>query len=353
MRETENSKNFVYVNQNKATKDNKRDKKKTKRPNFLKDLMKEKKKNSLKMKDTASVDYVTSEMELFEDDGLYRSTNSLKIAIDTVDDETNVKFVPKRALSNSNLLNTNDENVTISHARSENTIPLLLKKKNRLISTDSGFGSYGPYDLYNSESVGNCSNISSAPKYTSIQSRSIANKITDKERNDSSENLNAEHAEHDDKVLPLLSETTAGATAAAAAAAPDAESTPKAKEWQKKRNTTLNSIDDSFELDPKLINRDDGFHEVQCYINEDGSPVVHEKRRRTHRKKSTLKEELRARSLGASFDNNFVRKDTNKTPTCVSFSRLFKKLRETFCKCPHMFVNFSSVSHFFGNINIC
>lgn len=302
------------------------------------------------MKDTASVDYVTSKMELFEDDGLCRSTNSLKIAIDTVDDETNVKFVPKRASSNSNLLNTNDKNLTtISHARSEDTIPLLLRKKNRLISTDSGFGSYGPYDLFNSESVGNCSNISSAPKYTSIHPRSVASKISDQKRQDSSDNLNAEHAEHDehdDKVLPLLSETTAGT-----AAAPDAESTPKSKQWrenaQKKRNTTLNSIDDNFELDPKLINRDDGFHEVQCYINEDGSPVVHEKRRRTHRKKSTLKEELRARSLGASFDNNSLQKDTNKTPTCVSFSRLFKKLRETFCKCPHMFVIFSSSSSSF------
>lgn len=293
------------------------------------------------MKDIASVDYVTREMEVFDDDGLCRSTNSLKIAINAADDDdgTNVKFIEKRASSNSNLLKTLGKNqASITHARSENTIPMLLKKKNRLISTDSGFGSYGPYDLSNSESVGNCSSISSAPKCTSNHSRMPMANVTyaDQTCFDSSDNLNEEHPEQDDKVLPLLSETTT----AEAGAAPDAESTPKAKEWretaQKKRNTTLTSIDDNnFELDPKLINRDDGFHQVQCYINEDGSPVVREKRRRTHRKKSTLKEELRARSLGASFDNNFVHKDTHKTPTCVSFSRLFKKLRETFCKCPY------------------
>lgn len=304
------------------------------------------KRNYLKMKEIASVNYATSEMELFDDDGLCRSTSSLKISIDTVDNETNVKFNEKRASSNSNLLNSNDENQTpITHARSENTIPLLLKKKNRLISTDSGFGSYGPYDLYNSESVGNCSSHSSAPKCTSIQSRFTVTSVAATDdplySHSSDHHFNSEHAEYDDKVLPLLSETTTEATTGAAH--PNAESTLKAKEWrecaQKKRNTTLTSIDDNnFELDPKLINQDDGFHEVQCYINEDGSPVVREKRRRAQRKKSTLKEELRARSLGASYEDNLLRKDTNKTPTCVSFSRLFKKLRETFCKCPYMFV---------------
>lgn len=279
------------------------------------------------MKEITSVDYVASEMELFEDDGLSRSTSSLKI---TINDETDVKF--QRASSNSNIDNNDNEPTTISHARSDNMIPFLLKKKNRLISTDSGFGSYGPYDLYNSGSVDNCSSISSAPKYASIQSRAAPNATIDLDQTDSDDNLNAEHAEHDDKILPLLSETTSSEPSPA----PDAESTPKAKECrtsaQKKRNTTLNSIDDNFELDPKLINRNDGFHEVQCFINDDGSPVVREKRRRATRKKSTLKEELRARSLGASYEDNLLRKDTNKTPTCVSFSRLFKKLRETFCK---------------------
>lgn len=288
------------------------------------------------MKEIASVDYAESEMDLFEDDGLCRSTNSSTI---TVDDETQVKFVAQhRASSNSNLLHiiNGKEAATITHARSENTIPFLLKKKNRLISTDSGFGSYGPYDLYNSGSVDNCSGMSSAPKYTSAHSRAPANVPVDHEPKDSSDHLNAEYDdEHNDKVLPLLSETTS----AAEPTAPNAESTPKPKECreiaQKKRNTTVTSIDDNFELDPKLINRNDGFHEIQCFINDDGSPVVQEKRRRTHRKKSTLKEELRARSLGASYDDNLLRTDTHKTPTCVSFSRLFKKLRETFCKCLH------------------
>lgn len=296
------------------------------------------KKLIIKMKDIASVEYVASEMEMFEDDGLCHSTNSLKIAIDTVDDDTSVNFVAHRALSNSNLPKINDKEATISHARSENMIPILMNKKNRLISTDSGFGSYGPCDLYNSGSVDNVKNISGGPKYTSIHTRPILSTTTYQENNNTIDKTESNQTECDDKISPLQSEVAA------------AELTPKPKQRldvteinsKKNRNTTLNSIDDNFELDPRLINRDDGFHEVQCYIDEHGSPVVREKRR-TNRRKSTLREELKARSLGASFDDNLLIKDTNKTPTCVSFSRLFKKLRETFCKFLFFFV------HDFGN----
>lgn len=283
------------------------------------------KKNVLKMKDIASVEYVAGDIEIFEDDGLCQSTNSLKIVVDTNEDETNNNFVTVRASSNSNLqkIGADNESTTISHARSENMIPLLLKKKSRLISTDSGFGSYGP-ELYNSGSVDSMAHISSGPKYTSIHTRPIVNTITHQENDSPANEPNTDSTEKEDKISPLISETAAVA-----------ESTPKVKKYLTKnhRNTTQNSIDDNFELDPKLINRDDGFHEVQCYINEHGSPMVREKRQRSNRKKSTLKEELKARSLGASFDDNLlIRKDTNKTPSCVSFSRLFKKLRETFCK---------------------
>lgn len=274
------------------------------------------------MKDIASVEYVAGDIEIFEDDGLCQSTNSLKIIVDTNEDEPNNNFVAQRASSNTSLQKiTDNESTTISHARSENMIPILMKKKNRLISTDSGFGSYGP-DLYNSGSVDSMAHISSGPKYTSIHTRPIVNTITYQETDSPANEPNTDNTEKEDKVTPLISETIA------------IESTQKIKKLQNKnhRNTTLNSIDDNFELDPKLINRDDGFHEVQCYINEHGSPMVREKRR-SNRKKSTLKEELKARSLGASFDDNLlIRKDTNKTPSCVSFSRLFKKLRETFCK---------------------
>lgn len=274
------------------------------------------------MKDIASVEYVSGDIEIFEDDGICQSTNSLKNVVDTNEDEPNNNFVVQRASSNTSLQKIIDnESTTISHARSENMIPILMKKKNRLISTDSGFGSYGP-DLYNSGSVDSMAHISSGPKYTSIHTRPIVNTITYKETDSPANEPNTDNTEKEDKVTPLISETIA------------TESTQKAKKILNKnhRNTTLNSIDDNFELDPQLINRDDGFHEVQCYINEHGSPMVREKRR-SNRKKSTLKEELKARSLGASFDDNLlIRKDTNKTPSCVSFSRLFKKLRETFCK---------------------
>ncbi|XP_031626744.1 glycogen synthase kinase-3 beta isoform X1 [Contarinia nasturtii] len=282
------------------------------------------------MKDIASVDYVAGEIEIFEDDGLCQSTNSLKITVEAIEDDSHeTNFGAQRASSNLNLekITENVESTTICHARSENMIPILLKKKNRLISTDSGFGSYGP-DLY-SGSVDSMAHIAkSGPKYTSIHTRPIVkNTIINNNETDSASddepNKDIDNTEKDDKILPLISET---ATAA--------EPTQRVKKplIKNQRNTTINSIDDNFELDPKLINRDDGFQEIQCYINEDGSPVVREKRRNT-RKKSTLKEELKARSLGASFDDNFlIRRDTNKTPTCVSFSRLFKKFRETFCK---------------------
>lgn len=280
------------------------------------------------MKDIASVDYVAGDIEIFEEDGLCKSTNSLKIIVDTIEDETTDNFVTQRASSNSNLQEITDNESTISHARSENMIPILMNKKNRLISTDSGFGSYGPNgDLYYSGSIDSMANISSGPKYTSIHTRPIFNNaiITHNETESPTNEPNTDHiTEKDDKISPLISETAAAT-----------ESIPKVKKSAQKyhRNTTLTSIDDNFELDPKLINRDDGFHEIQCYINEDGSPVVREKRR-PNRKKSTLREELKARSLGASYDDNLLLKlnDTNKTPSCVSFSRLFKKLRETFCK---------------------
>lgn len=274
------------------------------------------------MKEIASVDFVLDEIDMFEDDGLCQSSSSLKIVAESPEDESNVNFIAHRASSNSNLQNIADNETTITHARSENMIPNLIKKKNRLISTDSGFGSYGPCELYISSSVDSMANILRMPKCTSIQTKPILNETTPEVT--SSDITNSDSLEKDDKILPLISEAAA------------AESTPKSRKPQVKfskvqRNTTINSIDDNFVLDPKLINRDDGFHEVQCYINEHGSPIVQEKRR-TNRKKSTLREELKARSLGASYDDNFLRKDANKTPTCVSFSRLFKKLRETFCK---------------------
>lgn len=280
------------------------------------------------MKEIAGVEYVAGDIEIFEDDEICQSTNSLKITVETIEDES-YDIVGQRASSNSNLETiTECEAATISHARSENMIPILIKKKHRLISTDSGFGSYGP-ELYNSGSVDSMAPISNGPKYTSIHTRPIiANKKIDQETDNSTNELNGNCTEQDDKVTPLLSETDATSSTITTA------TTQNVKKCTSKnlRNTTLNSIDDNFELDPKLINRDDGFHEVQCYINEHGSPIVREKRR-SQRKKSTLKEELKARSLGASYDDNLlIRKDTNKTPSCVSFSRLFKKLRETFCK---------------------
>lgn len=100
---------------------------------------------------------------------------------------------------------------------------------------------------------------------------------------------------------------------------------------------TSSSIENksSFDLTAYVINSSDGFQEVQCYIDENGSPKVREKHAKKSRRKHTLRQELKARSLGASYDDNLLLRkpiDTNKTPTCVSFTKLFKKFRETFCK---------------------
>lgn len=308
------------------------------------------------MKDIANIDYVAGEIEISEGEELSRSADSLKIIVSNVDDEqVDDGITPaNRAVSNSNLndakadAQTKSNGSIDSRSQSEFSIAIpqtmVMKKKNRLISVDSGFGSYGRCELFSS-SIDSVATITTIPQHTSVHTKPIFNaNVSDCAENmveiDGDHNSIATESEKRDEIAPLASETKAKTTNAATGTG--TEVTKFVQRYEKidnypknHRNTTLNSIDDTnnFELDARLINRNDGFREVQCYIDEHGSPKVREKHSRPNRKKSTLKQELKARSLGASYDDNLLRKiNANKTPSCVSFTRLFKKFRETFCK---------------------
>lgn len=309
------------------------------------------------MKEITNIEYVAGEIEVSEGEELSRSADSLKIIVNNIDDEPidDEILIVDRTASNSNLnssnsqttdasIKSNEATTTInsSSSQSGNSIPIpqenmVLKKKNRLISIDSGFGSYGRCELFSS-SVDSMATITSAPKHTSIHTKPILNtnvsenKVKIDNNNIDDHNINNTESEKRDKVAPLASDTNTKITTTTNESIQHRHD--KTENYQKNhRNTTLNSIDDtnSFELDARLINENDGFREIQHYIDEHGSPKVREKNAR--RKKSTLKQELKARSLGASYDDNLLRKiNANKTPNCVSFTRLFKKFRETFCK---------------------
>lgn len=271
------------------------------------------------MKDIANNEFVAGELEISEDEELNRSTGSLKIIVSPVDDDDD-----DVVSSNSNLDSLHQTKIQCTDSTPV-TDSIFMNKKHRLASADSGFGSYGRSAIYTSGSIDSMANIVTAPQYTAIHTKPIVT-----EANQHSDNT-IELSEDSDKILPLVSETTASE------AIPQfIQRYEKIQTFQKNhRNTTINSIDDAnnFELDARLINQTDGFHEIQCYVDEHGSPKVREKRRQT-RKRSTLKQELKARSLGASYDDNLLLRKikTNDTPSCVSFSRLFKKFRETFCK---------------------
>lgn len=278
----------------------------------------------------ANVEYVAGDIEIGDVDELSQSADNLKVIVTAGGVTENELDSTTEGASDSSLESCTSEDhqssdeskentiiETIEPAKNAITIPDVnyLKKKSRLISTDSGFGSYGRSELYSTGSIDSVATITMAQhktNTTSVHTKPITNYHS-----------SSEHIEKQDKISPLAVSQTA--------ATKFVQRYEKIKSYQKNRNTTMNSIDDSinFELDAKLINRSDGFKDIQCYFDEHGSPKVREK---NSRKKSTLKQELKARSLGASYDNDTLRKiHQNKTPSCVSFTRLCKKFKETFC----------------------
>lgn len=281
------------------------------------------------MKEIANVDYVAGKLEMFEDEeSLNRSTCNLKIVINSADDE----------IADNETTVSPESNLDKAASKSATTVAesIFTSNKKRLISADSGFGSYGRSAFYTSGSIDSMATLLTAPQYPSMLNTKSGITETNQSLNETQCDIENQlvannNDENDDKIVPLVSETTASE------AIPQfVQRYEKIQTFQKNhRNTTVNSIDDAnnFVLDSRLINHNDGFHQVLHYYDEHGSPKVREKCRPS-RKRSTLKQELKARSLGASYDNDLMlsKVKTNDTPSCVSFSRLFKKLRETFCK---------------------
>lgn len=190
-----------------------------------------------------------------------------------------------------------------------------VPKKNRLVSVDSGFGSFGPSEL-NVVAITSEASTTAVPYPTravsAFASGPPAKAIVDKgPANDSECQL-----EKRDQLAPL--EVPVRRLS-------DSNCNDKIREFRKNRTTTLTTEEPNVELDVRLINRYDGLKDVICYLDEDGAPKVREKSRR----KSTLRQELQSRNLGASLDNDSMR-GIQKKPSCVSFSRLCKKFKESF-----------------------
>lgn len=297
------------------------------------------------MKELANVEFVVGDIEISETDPLSRSVDSLKVIVSpaapTEIEPADLSGVNASDMECSSPASSDGRNKTnqtdsgsgssssndgnSSDNGSKNSIPIpessYLKKKHRLISADSGFGSYGRSGLFATGSIDSMATITSVPtRTTSMHTKPIS------KHDVSFTCLEQEQQLQGDHIAPLSVPHTAATSFV--------QRYEKLKSAPKNHTISLvTSIDETannFSIDAKLINRCDGFKEVQCYFDEHGSPKVREKNRT--RRKSTLKQELKARSLGASYDDETLRKiHQNKTPSCVSFTRLCKKFKETFC----------------------
>lgn len=269
----------------------------------------------------ANVEFVAGDIDICDTSELNRSADNLKVIVTTVDvEQVDALVEPEsdtslesctseenqmgadEAPSCTSLLHPNDNNTLSANAIS---IPA-----NRLKAADSGFGSYGRTELFPSRSIGSVATmprVSRQTNTTSVYTKPIANHAT---------TTSTSAGKGDQSSPPAVSKSTSSAQR------------EKMKSFQNNRNPTLLDTSAHFELDAKLINRCDGFKEVQCYFDENGSPKVREK---NSRRKSTLKQELKARSLGASYDGDALRKiHQNKKPSCISFARFSKKFKEIF-----------------------
>lgn len=326
------------------------------------------------MKGKACVEFVVGDIEINETDGLRRSADSLKVIVSPADpididsinecsslllsDEQNKSLDRDSANCSGSssgsssttssgdsssssattdmTATTNDSNHNGSSGSDNSgkySIPIpessFLKKKHRLISADSGFGSYGRSELFVTGSIDSMATISNVLSHTtSMHAKPISKhdvSFVCLETEQKKQQRNDDDNDDDDDQSSTHTDT---------------DNVVQRYDNNNKRSTTknrtisfVNSVDEptnNFTIDAKLINRCDGFKDVQCYFDEHGSPKVREKNR--IRRKSTLKQELKARSLGASYDDETLRKiHQNKTPSCVSFTRLCKKFKDTFC----------------------
>lgn len=159
-----------------------------------------------------------------------------------------------------------------------------LTARNRLISLESGFESFGKSKVSGSDLSGIINN----------------------------------NNESDDIISALKSEESRQYC--------DNGNSDKTKEKVKKnRTTTISSVQDSY-LDPKLINKTDGLQDVMCYIDENGSPQIRE----NFKKKSSKQPKKRLTYGTEECIDAFALEE--KTPSCVSFSKICRRLKNSFCK---------------------
>lgn len=210
-------------------------------------------------------------------------------------------------------------------------------KKNRLVSIDSGFGSFGPSEMnvvaISSEaSTAVTFPVHSASPFDMAQRPKSANNFRISTACTGAGDANTPppsaavavdpeiQCEKQDKLAPLEQPPMRRLSDSAGRA-------DKGREYRKNRTTTLTNNDEAnAELDVRLINRNDGLKNVMCYLDEDGAPRVRDK---NPKRKSTLKQELKNRNLGASLDGEALM-GIQKKPSCVSFSRLCQKFKESF-----------------------
>lgn len=120
---------------------------------------------------------------------------------------------------------------------------------------------------------------------------------------------------------------------------------------KKNRTTAITSLDNTTEpqtevqvaaatvsiLDPMLINKSDGLQDVLYYIDENGSPKIREKFTKATKKSKKVRrseavKKKKQLTYGTEADIADAHAFDEKTPTCVSFSRICKRFKNSFRK---------------------
>lgn len=226
----------------------------------------------------------------------------------------------------NNVVDDDDYDVKSIKLKNDNTKTYFCKKTNRLISIDSGIESVGK--SINSVSDDNVPEAFLRPKII------YSLKYTDKKHNNS-ECIKIEKFKKNRTTTLNNFDDTGGVSGGVVGVCINPGDNNGSNNGAVITNNNNNT------LDPKLINRKDGLSDTLYYIDENGSPKLREKYLKKVRAKldpnHQLKEDELDQFIIDSFENN------EKTASCVSFSKLFKKIRESFRKffIIYVYINFN------------
>lgn len=232
----------------------------------------------------------------------------------------------------SSLDSSTSDSASFKHMHDLDTVPKRFGAKNRLVSVDSGF-----------ESIGKMRVIASVA--ADADCTLAEDLIIDEEGGDILEALRSEDARLNNNDAPTAAATaTATATATSKSASGNCDIRNKsggatAAPVKKNRTTTFNAAPENDSvLDPMLINKSDGLQDVLYYIDENGSPKIREKFNKKSRygKKTSVSEEKKKKkqlTYGTEADIADAYAFDEKTPSCVSFSRICKRFKNSFRKC--------------------